>query len=69
MLKKLFSKKDIAVTVKRLARLIEKDFPAMRLVLSAFCILKSGRLSTIRFSTNITNSFFIDGANTISITA
>ena len=39
MLKKLFSKKDIAVAVKRLARLIEKDFPGEEISL---CLSSEG---------------------------
>jgi hypoxanthine phosphoribosyltransferase len=58
MLKKLFSKKDIAVTVKRLARLIEKDFPGEEIVF--VCLLKGSFMFTSDLIRNIGNPSRVD---------
>lgn len=58
MLKKLFSKKDIAVTVKRLARLIEKDFPGEEIIF--VCLLKGSFVFTSDLIRNIRNTSRID---------
>jgi hypoxanthine phosphoribosyltransferase len=58
MLKKLFSKKDIAVAVKRLARLIEKDFPGEEIVF--VCLLKGSFMFTSDLIRNIRNPSKID---------
>ena len=58
MLKKLFSKKDIAVTVKRLARLIEKDFIGEEIIF--VCLLKGSFMFTSDLVRNIRNPSKID---------
>lgn len=58
MLKKLFSRKDIAVTVKRLARLIEKDFPGEEIIF--VCLLKGSFMFTSDLVRNIRNPSRID---------
>jgi len=58
MLKKLFSKKDIAVTVKRLARLIEKDFSGEEIIF--VCLLKGSFIFTSDLVRNIRNPSKID---------
>jgi hypoxanthine phosphoribosyltransferase len=58
MLKKLFSRKDIAVTVKRLARLIEKDFTGEEIIF--VCLLKGSFMFTSDLVRNIRNPSKID---------
>jgi hypoxanthine phosphoribosyltransferase len=58
MLKKLFSRKDIAITVKRLARLIEKDFPGEEIIF--VCLLKGSFVFTSDLVRNIRNTSRID---------
>jgi hypoxanthine phosphoribosyltransferase len=58
MLKKLFSRKDIAVTVKRLARLIEKEFPGEEIIF--VCLLKGSFMFTSDLVRNIRNPSRID---------
>ena len=58
MLKKLFSRKDIAVVVKRLAQLIENDFPGEEIVF--ICLLKGSFMFTSDLIRNIRNPSRID---------
>jgi len=58
MLKKLFSKKDIATTVKRLARLIERDFPGEEIVF--ICLLKGSFIFTSDLIRNVRNPSRVD---------
>jgi hypoxanthine phosphoribosyltransferase len=58
MLKRLFTKKDIAATVKRLARLIEKDFLGEEIVF--ICLLKGSFMFTSDLIRNIRNPSIID---------
>lgn len=58
MLKKLFSKKDIAVAVKRLGKMIEKDFPSEEIVF--VCLLKGSFMFTSDLVRNIRNTSRID---------
>jgi hypoxanthine phosphoribosyltransferase len=58
MLKKLFSKKDIAAAVKRLAGLIEKDFPGEEIVF--VCLLKGSFMFTSDLIRNVRNPSKVD---------
>src|SRR5512145_466474 len=58
MLKKLFSRKDIAATVKRLAGLIEKDFPGEEIIF--ICLLKGSFIFTSDLIRNIRNPSKVD---------
>lgn len=58
MLKKLFSKDDIAEAVRRLARSIEKDFPNEEILL--VCLLKGSFMFTADLIRNISNNVRID---------
>jgi len=58
MLKKLFSKKDIATAVKRLALSIEKDFPGEEIVF--ICLLKGSFMFTSDLIRHIRNPSRID---------
>jgi len=58
MLKKLFSKKDISSAVKRLAGLIEKDFPGEEITF--VCLLKGSFMFTSDLMRNIRNPSRVD---------
>lgn len=58
MLKKLFSKREIAAAVRRLARLIEKDFPGEEIVF--VCLLKGSFMFTSDLIRSIRNPSRVD---------
>jgi hypoxanthine phosphoribosyltransferase len=58
MLKKLYSKKDIKDTVKKLAQLIEKDFPGEEIVF--ICLLKGSFMFTSDLVRCIGNPTVVD---------